>query len=70
MDAVNPDHYKGEIEAIDAIKASMTQDQFNGYLKGNSIKYLWRWEKKGKVTDLYKCKWYIERLILEANLPK
>ena len=36
-DAVNsPSHYaSGEIECIDAIKASMTPEAFAGYLKGN-----------------------------------
>ena len=70
MDAVNhPEHYKGEIEAIDAIKASMTKDQFNGYCKGNAIKYLWRWERKGKVEDLKKAQWYLNKLIHE-NEPQ
>jgi hypothetical protein len=64
-----PDHYnKGAIEAIEAIKASMPDDEFNGYLKGNALKYLWRYDYKGKpVEDLRKCRWYIERLIQEIN---
>jgi len=62
-----PDHYNnGAIEAIEAIKASMPQGEFNGYLKGNALKYLWRYDYKGKpVEDLRKCKWYIERLLKE-----
>ena len=44
-----PDHYnKGAIEAIEAIKASMPEHEFNGYLKGNALKYLWRYDYKGK----------------------
>ena len=64
-----PDHYnKGSIEAIEAIKASMPANEFNGYLKGNALKYLWRYDYKGKpVEDLRKCRWYIERLIQEVN---
>jgi hypothetical protein len=64
-----PDHYnKGSIEAIEAIKASMPEHEFNGYLKGNALKYLWRYDYKGKpVEDLRKCRWYIERLIKELN---
>ena len=64
-----PDHYnKGSIEAIEAIKASMPEHEFNGYLKGNALKYLWRYDYKGKpIEDLRKCKWYIERLIKELN---
>lgn len=54
-----PDHYnKGAIEAIEAIKASMPEQEFNGYLKGNALKYLWRYDYKGKpVEDLRKCRW-------------
>ena len=65
----NPDHYNtGSIEAIEAIKASMPSEQFFGYLKGNVMKYLWRYDYKGKpVEDLRKCRWYIERLIKEVN---
>lgn len=64
-----PDHYnKGAIEAIEAIKASMPANEFNGYLKGNALKYLWRYDYKGKpVEDLRKCRWYIDRLIEEIN---
>jgi hypothetical protein len=64
-----PDHYnKGSIEAIEAIKASMPEHEFKGYLKGNALKYLWRYDYKGKpVEDLRKCRWYIERLIKEIN---
>jgi hypothetical protein len=64
-----PDHYnKGAIEAIEAIKASMPANEFNGYLKGNALKYLWRYDYKGKpIEDLRKCRWYIERLIKEVN---
>ena len=64
-----PDHYnKGAVEAIDAIKASMPEQEFKGYLKGNALKYLWRYDYKGKpVEDLRKCRWYIERLIKEVN---
>ena len=64
-----PDHYNsGAIEAIEAIKASMPEQEFKGYLKGNALKYLWRYDYKGKpVEDLRKCKWYIERLIKEMN---
>ena len=64
-----PDHYnKGAIEAIEAIKASMPEQEFRGYLKGNALKYLWRYDYKGKpVEDLRKCRWYIDRLIKEIN---
>ena len=65
-DNVNhPKHYtNGDVECIDAIKASMSSDAFAGYLKGNTIKYLWRYQlKKNPVEDLEKAKWYLEKLI-------
>jgi hypothetical protein len=61
----NPDHYNtGSIEAIEAIKASMPPEQFFGYLKGNVMKYLWRYDYKEKpIEDLRKADWYLNRLI-------
>ena len=60
----NPDHYNtGSIECIDAIEESMSSVAFKGYLKGNAMKYLWRYDYKGKqVEDLQKCQWYLGRL--------
>ena len=63
-----PPHYKHNddynIECIDAIGASMSQEAFRGYLKGNIIKYLWRYEHKGKLeTDLQKSQWYLNKLL-------
>ncbi len=65
-DMVNhPDHYtQGDIECIDAIKSSMTTEAFCGYLKGNILKYIWRYENKGnEIEDLEKAKWYLIKLI-------
>jgi hypothetical protein len=64
-DMVNhPDHYSGKIECIEAIEESMTPEAFNGYCKGNCLKYLWRYERKGKsLEDLQKAEWYLKRLV-------
>jgi len=63
-DAINPKHYqKGGIECIEAIEASMTEEAFKGFLKGNCIKYLYRYEDKNGVEDLKKAQWYLLRLI-------
>lgn len=69
MDQVNhPKHYTtGSIECIDAIRASMTLEEFEGYLKGNCMKYLWRYKNKGGIESLYKCEWYLIRLINELQ---
>ena len=64
-DMVNhPSHYTaGGIECIDAIEASMTAEAFKGYCKGNALKYIWRYEKKGSVESLQKAIWYLNKLI-------
>jgi hypothetical protein len=68
MDKVNkPAHYEGSIECIEAIKASMSAEQFKGYLKGNIQKYIWRFDRKGGVEDLLKAEWYLKRLIDETS---
>ena len=63
----HPSHYtQGGIECIDAIKSSMTRHEFAGYLKGNCIKYLWRYRNKGRaIEDLKKAQWYLNKLISE-----
>jgi hypothetical protein len=60
----NPNHYNtGNIECIDAIEESMSSVSFKGYLKGNCMKYLWRYDYKGKqVEDLQKAGWYLQKL--------
>lgn len=70
VDVVNsPSHYKsGGIEAIEGIEASMGPEAFAGYLKGNIMKYMWRYERKGKpVEDLKKARWYLDRLIQKVE---
>ena len=64
MNAINPAHYKkGGVECIEAIEASMTPEAFKGFLKGNCIKYLYRYENKNGLEDLKKAEWYLLRLI-------
>ena len=64
-----PDHYnKGAIEAIEAIKASMHPQEYKGYLKGNCLKYLWRYEYKNGIEDLKKAQVYLGWLIKEVAL--
>ena len=69
-DAVNhPAHYtSGEIQCIDAIRASMSKLEYEGFLKGNLIKYTWRYRNKGGLQDLQKANWYLDRLI-KSNEP-
>jgi len=66
----NPSHYSetGVVECIEAIESQLTIEEYAGYLRGNCVKYLWRWKNKGGVQDLKKCKWYLERLIAMNEL--
>ena len=76
-DAVeHPSHYAGNggIECIDAIRASMSTEEFCGYCKGNVLKYAWRYAGKNGVEDLEKAKvylnWLIETREKEAHPPE
>ena len=76
VDAVNsPEHYtEGDIECIDAIEASMSPTEFQGYCKGNTLKYLWRYRHKNGLEDLRKAevylKWLTESLGEEDRVVK
>jgi hypothetical protein len=66
-DPVNPSHYKqGSIECIEAMKVALGGG-FLGYLRGNAIKYLWKYDKKNGIEDLKKARWYLDRLIQEEE---
>lgn len=69
-DYVNsPPHYtEGNIECFDAIESSMTKEAFKGFLKGNAIKYIWRYEKKGKPKeDLEKSIKVLNKLVSKLD---
>ena len=64
-DMVNhPKHYKAyPLENLEVIKGSMNFDEYAGFLKGNALKYLYRYRTKGKpVEDLEKAIFYINEL--------
>jgi len=70
-DPVNsPTHYNlGKLECIEAMEAMLNPEEFIGYLRGNSLKYRWRFRYKNGIEDLYKARWYEDRLIkyIEKN---
>ena len=41
----------------------MSKEAFKGFLKGNCIKYIYRYENKNGAEDLRKAEWYLLRLI-------
>jgi len=69
-DKVNhPSHYtNGKVECIDALEAATTGlVGIEAVCIANAIKYLWRWKHKNGAEDLKKAKWYIDRLLREAQ---
>lgn len=65
FDPVNkPQHYADrKYEVIDVIEDSVSSERFKGFLHGNVIKYILRYEKKGGVQDLKKAEYYLKKLI-------
>ena len=66
---VGGDHYASKkIQPWDAMGAWMSAEQFEGYLRGNVIKYMARYADKDGLKDVRKAGHYLERLIehLEA----
>ena len=63
-DVDSPFHYNnGNIECIDAIQAASTKEEFEGYVRANVLKYVWRFRYKDKIKDLRKARWYLDKLI-------
>ena len=66
----HPSHYnQGQTECIDAIEAMLSVEEYIGYLRGNSMKYRWRFRYKNGLEDLNKAQWYEKRLtkFMEAH---
>ena len=52
-----PRHYAGTygMECIDAIRNMLSPEEFRGFLRGNQLKYLWRYNRKNGLEDLRKA---------------
>ena len=65
-----PSHYQlfpGQ-EAIDVIRAALTDEEFAGYCKGNALKYRLRAGEKGDTQqDIDKSNWYRDRLNAQSG---
>lgn len=54
-----PSHYtQGGIECIDAIRAALSPEEFDGFCKGQVIKYTWRERHKNGEEDRRKALFY------------
>lgn len=64
-DNVNsPAHYTtGNIEVIDYMRDKLSKDQFEGYCRGNIIKYVSRYPHKNGLEDIKKARVYLDWLI-------
>lgn len=59
----HPAHYaSGTLECIEWIESELSREEYEGYLKGNVLKYLWRYPDKGGVQDIEKAMWYLNEL--------
>ena len=61
---VGGDHYKDKaIQPWDAMQSWMSAEQFEGFLRGNIIKYIARYPDKHGLEDIRKAQHYLEKLI-------
>ena len=61
-------HYSGDVETIYFIKDKLTRNQFEGYLIGNTIKYLSRYNSKGgEIKDIKKAVTYLTWMVDHKN---
>lgn len=51
------------VQPWDAMRSWMSPEEFQGFLRGNAIKYLARCGAKGGLQDLKKAQHYLEKLI-------
>lgn len=64
----HPSHYTwGKVETIDLVRSLLTDGEYSGYLKGNILKYVHRYEHKNGVEDLEKAQWYLKELVHETK---
>ena len=63
-----PPHYDTGIDTIAFMRANCPPEQVEGFLRGNALKYLQRYDRKSQaVSDLKKCRHYLDMLIEEVE---
>jgi hypothetical protein len=61
---VGGDHYKNMgVQPWKAMESWLSPAEFQGFLKGNAIKYLARCNSKGGIEDVKKAQHYIAKLV-------
>ena len=70
-DVNEPEHYtkkrSNDVDCIDAIRSSLSDEAYAGYLKGSVIKYMYRYENKGGVESLKKAQVFLCWLVKFEN---
>lgn len=61
----HPSHYNKGIEMWDYAYTHNLD-----FFEGNIVKYITRWKDKNGVTDLYKAKQYLDKLIELSTIKK
>lgn len=65
---VGGDHYSSKaVQPWDAMESWMSREEFSGFLRGNVIKYVSRYQDKGGLEDLQKANHYLSKLIEITN---
>lgn len=61
---IGGDHYtRQDIQPWEYMQAVMTKEQFEGFILGNIIKYISRYQEKGGKEDLQKASHYLDKLL-------
>jgi len=61
---VGNDHYTTKvIQPWTAMESWMSSEEFEGFLRGNVIKYIARYKDKDGIKDVLKAKHYLEKLL-------
>jgi hypothetical protein len=61
---VGGEHYRNkEVQPWTAMQSWMSAEEFEGFLRGNVIKYIARYKDKDGVKDVLKARHYLERLL-------
>jgi len=51
------------VQPWEAMESWMSEEAFKGFIWGNVIKYIARWEDKGGKQDLEKARHYLDKLL-------
>jgi len=61
---IGGEHYRSkDVQPWTAMQSWMSAEEFEGFLRGNVIKYIARYKDKDGVKDVLKARHYLERLL-------